>query len=262
MMKGLYTAATGMKVQQTNVDVIANNLANVNTAGFKRTQANFQDLLYVVLKEPGALSQNGFATPSGVQIGSGAELTSTTKVFTPGVIEQTGRSLDLAIMGEGFFTVELPNGQKAYTRDGGLAIDGNGALTTSQGFRIEPSITVPNTASKNLAIAPDGTVTMVNSDGTTSQVGQLTITRFPNDAGLRAGGGNLMYETASSGAPTQVTPGVDGTGTLGQSMLERSNVDVVGELVNLITAQRAYEINSKAIKAGDEMLQDTAGLVR
>jgi flagellar basal-body rod protein FlgG len=260
-MKGLYTAATGMKVQQTNVDIIANNLANVNTAGIKRTQANFQDLLYVVMKEPGALSQNGFATPSGVQIGSGAELTSTTKVFTPGVIEQTGRSLDLAIMGEGFFAVELPTARRPTRGTAGSRSTAT-ARSDVAGLPDPPNITIPNTASKNVAIAPDGTVTMVNSDGTTSQVGQLQITRFPNDAGLRAGGGNLMYETASSGAPSQVTPGVDGTGTLGQAMLERSNVDVVGELVNLITAQRAYEINSKAIKAGDEMLQDTAGLVR
>jgi len=262
MMKVLYTAATGMKVQQTNVDVIANNLANVNTAGFKRTQANFQDLLYVVMREPGAQSQNGFSTPNGVQIGSGADLVSTTKVFTPGVIEQTDRALDVAILGDGFFEVELPNGQKAYTRDGGLTLDANGLLTTAQGFKIIPSITVPNAADKSVVIATDGTVTVKNADGTTSQIGQLQIVRFPNAAGLRSGGGNLLYETASSGPATLTTPGVDGTGTLAQNTIERSNVDVVSELVNLITAQRAYEINSKAIKVGDEMLQDTSGLVR
>jgi flagellar basal-body rod protein FlgG len=262
MMKGLYTAATGMKVQQTNVDVIANNLANVNTAGFKRTQANFQDLLYVIMREPGAQTQTGFASPNGVQIGSGAELVSTTKVFTPGVIEQTDRAFDVAILGDGFFVVDLPNGQKAYTRDGGLTIDGNGSVTTSQGFKISPALTIPNTADKSIAIAPDGTVTIKNADGTTSQLGQMQIARFSNAAGLRSGGGNLLYETASSGPATLTTPGVDGTGTLGQNMLERSNVDVVSELVNLITAQRAYEINSKAIKVGDEMLQDTSALVR
>ena len=261
MMKGLYTAASGMKVQQTNVDVIANNLANVNTTGFKRTQANFQDLLYVVMREPGALTQNGFATPSGVQIGSGAELVSTSMVFTPGVSEPTGRALDLAIQGDGFFVVQLQNGE-AYTRDGGLTLDATGQIVTSSGFRLSPSITIPNAADKQIAVAPDGTVTVKNADGTTSQVGQIQIARFANAGGLRAGGGNLLYSTASSGPATLTTPGLDGTGTIAQGVLEKSNVDVVNELVNLITAQRAYEMNSRAIKVGDEMLQDTSSLVR
>jgi flagellar basal-body rod protein FlgG len=262
MMKGLYTAATGMKVQQTNVDVIANNLANVNTTGFKRTQANFQDLLYVVAREPGAQTQNGFATHNGVQIGSGADLVSTSMVFTPGVFEPTGRSLDLALLGDGFFVVQMPNGNHAYTRDGSLTLDRDGNLVTSQGLKLSPGITIPASANKEIAVAPDGSITVTNSDGTTTLLGQLQIARFNNAAGLRAGGGNLLFETASSGTEQIVSPGTEGTGTIGQAMLERSNVDVVNELVSLITAQRAYEMNSRAIRVGDEMLQDTSGLVR
>ena len=263
MMKGLYTAASGMKVQQVNVDVIANNLANVNTAGYKRTQADFQDLLYVILKEPGAQTQNGFTTPSGVQIGSGAELVSTTKVFTPGVLEQTERALDVAILGDGFFEVDLPNGQKAYTRDGGLRLDGVGRLVTAQGFAISPAITVDDAADKNITIAQDGTITV--RDATTSAVtnlGTLQLARFANPAGLRASGGNLFVETASSGAPSLSNPGEGGTGPVAQNTLERSNVNVVNELVSLITAQRAYEMNSRAIKVGDEMLSEASNLVR
>ncbi len=263
MMKGLYTAASGMKVQQINVDVIANNLANVNTAGYKRTQADFQDLLYVVLREPGAQTQSGFSTPSGVQIGSGAELVSTTKVFSPGVLEQTERALDLAILGDGFFEVDLPNGQKAYTRDGGLRLDANGQLVTAQGFKLSPPITIDAAADKSISVAPDGTVSVRDPvANTTSQVGTIQVARFANAAGMRSGGGNLLYETASSGTPTLAQPGQNGTGTIGQNILERSNVNVVNELVGLITAQRAYEVNSRAIRVGDEMLADAAQLVR
>ena len=263
MMKGLYTAASGMKVQQTNVDVIANNLANVNTAGYKRTQADFQDLLYVIMKEPGAqTSSNGFTTPSGVQIGSGAELVSTTKVFTPGVLQPTDRALDLAILGDGFFEVDLPSGQKGYTRDGGLRLDGVGQLVTAQGLKISPPISIDATADKQITVAPDGTVSVRQQDGSTAPAGQLQVARFANASGLRAMGGNLLTATDSSGAATLTAPGQGGTGTIGQSMLELSNVNVVNELVSLITAQRAYEINSRAIKVGDEMLADASNLVR
>jgi flagellar basal-body rod protein FlgG len=263
MMKGLYTAASGMKVQQVNVDVIANNLANVNTAGYKRTQADFQDLLYVILKEPGAQTQNGFTTPSGVQIGSGAELVSTTKVFTPGVLEQTERALDVAILGDGFFEVDLPNGQKAYTRDGGLRLDGVGRLVTAQGYAISPSITVDDAADKSITIAQDGTITVRDPiTQASTNLGTLQLARFANPAGLRASGGNLFVETASSGAPTLSNPGEGGTGPVAQNTLERSNVNVVNELVSLITAQRAYEMNSRAIKVGDEMLSEASNLVR
>jgi flagellar basal-body rod protein FlgG len=263
MMKGLYTAASGMKVQQINVDVIANNLANVNTAGYKRTQADFQDLLYVILREPGAQTQSGFATPSGVQIGSGAELVSTTKVFSPGVLEQTERALDLAILGDGFFEVDLPNGQKGYTRDGGLRLDANGQLVTAQGFKISPAITIDTTADKQIAVAPDGTVSVRDPiANTTTIVGTLQVARFANSAGLRSGGGNLLFETASSGPVTLSQPGQNGAGTIGQNLIERSNVNVVNELVSLITAQRAYEVNSRAIRVGDEMLADASNLVR
>ncbi len=263
MMKGLFTAASGMKVQQVNVDVIANNLANVNTAGYKRTQADFQDLLYVVMKEPGAQTQSGFTTPSGVQIGSGAELVSTTKVYTPGVLEPTERALDVAILGDGFFEVDLPNGQKGYTRDGGLRVDGVGQLVTAQGFRISPPITIDAAADKNITIAQDGTVSVRDTiTGASTTLGALQLARFANPAGLRSGGGNLVYETASSGPPTLAQPGQSGTGSLQQNTLERSNVNVVNELVSLITAQRAYEMNSRAIKAGDEMLTEASNLVR
>jgi flagellar basal-body rod protein FlgG len=253
-----------MRVQQTNVDVIANNLANVNTSGYKRTQADFQDLLYVVRREPGAPTNSGFAnTPSGIQIGSGAELLSTTKVFTPGVLEPTGSALDFAIQGDGFFVVDHPNGQQAYTRDGALRIDANGSLTTAQGFVLSPAITVPVDADvSSLVIAPDGTVSVRLGDSSQAQIGQLQLARYPNPAGLRAAGGNLFFETASSGAVQLVTPGEDGAGHISQNTLERSNVDVVNELVNLITAQRAYEVNSRAIRAGDEMLSEVNNLIR
>ncbi len=264
MMKGLYTAASGMKVQQVNVDVIANNLANVNTNGFKRTQANFQDLLYVVSKEPGAQTQTGFASPTGIQIGSGAELVSTTKVFTLGNLEPTNRALDVAISGDGFFEVELPNGDKGYTRDGNFRIDGNHQLVTAQGFKLSPAITVPATTSEDLvSITADGTVSVFDAVAkTNTPLTTLEIARFANPAGMRAAGGNILLETPSSGAPTRAAPGTEGTGLLSSGALERSNVDVVSELVSLITAQRAYEMNSRAIKVGDEMLADAANLVR
>ncbi len=262
MLKALFTSATGMKVQQTNVDVIANNLANVNTTGYKRAQADFQDLLYVIRRQPGAPTTSGFnSTPSGVQIGSGAELLSTSKIFTPGVLEPTDRDLDIAIQGEGFFEVDHPSGNIAYTRDGALRVDSNGTLTTAQGYPLSAGITVsPDT--RGITISQDGTVTALLQDNSFAQVGVLLLARFSNPSGLRAAGGNLFFETESSGAPATVTPGDQGTGTITQGFLERSNVDVVGELVNLITAQRAYEINSRAIRVGDEMLQEVNNLVR
>ncbi len=262
MLKALFTSATGMKVQQVNVDVIANNLANVNTTGYKRAQADFQDLLYVVMKEPGVPTTSGFdSTPSGIQIGSGAELLSTSKIFTPGVLEPTDRELDVAIQGDGFFEVAHPNGLTAYTRDGALRVDSQGNLTTAQGFPLVAGVTIsPDT--KGITIAQDGTVTALLQDNSFSQVGNLLISRFPNPSGLRASGGNLFFETESSGAAQSVSPGSEGTGTLAQGFLERSNVDVVRELVSLITAQRAYEINSRAIRVGDEMLQEVNSLVR
>ena len=261
MIKSLYTSATGMRVQQVNVDVIANNLANVNTSGFKRTQADFQDLMYVISRDPGALTANGFSTPSGVQIGSGAELISTTKVFSPGVLEPTTRELDVAIEGDGFFIVEHPNGEDAYTRDGAFRVDATGLMTTAQGFPLKGGVTVPE-GYQRITIAADGTVSVTLDDGTISEIGQITLGRFFNPPGLRNGGSNLYFETDSSGAVTEVVAGEDGAGTVRQGVLERSNVDVVRELVSLITAQRAYEINSRAIRTGDEMLSEVANLVR
>ena len=260
MIKALFTAGTGMKVQQTNVDVIANNLANVNTTGFKRTQADFQDLLYIVQREPDA-SLQGLSSPTGVQIGSGAELVSTTKIFTNGVIEPTENPLDIAIQGEGFLQVSLPDGSTAYTRAGALRRDAQGTLTTAQGYPLADGITVPPEA-VGISISTDGTVQVTDRSGATTVQGNLQLAVFANPAGLRAVGGNLFLESATSGAAQLATPGQDGAGSLSQGMLERSNVDVVQELVGLITAQRAYEVNSRAISVGDEMLREVNNLVR
>lgn len=262
MMKALYTAATGMKGQQMTVDVISNNIANVNTAGFKRSRVNFQDLLYVNLQKPGD-SSIGVQSPTGLEIGSGVRAVSTTRVFTPGVMEGTNRELDVAIMGDGFFQVTMPDGTTGYTRDGSFHLDSQLQMVTSQGYRMEPAITVP-TDTQSVSIGADGvvTVTTAASPDTPTQVGTIQLARFANPSGLEASGTNILRNSAASGTPTPVTPGTEGTGALSQYYLERSNVDVVSELVNLIVAQRAYEVNSRAIRTGDEMLSQVNGLVR
>jgi flagellar basal-body rod protein FlgG len=252
VIKALYTAATGMRANQTRIDVIANNLANVNTTGFKKSTVNFQDLLYSTLEQPGAQNADGTARPTGLQIGAGARLVSSAKVFTPGVLEQTGRELDLTISGDGFFKFQDLAGNPVYSRDGNLHVDAAGQVVNSDGLRLDPAITVPAQAA--LAISPDGTITSKVGNEAESTIGQLQLSNFPNPAGLESLGGNMMRATIASGAEVASSPGQSGAGSIIQGFLERSNVEVVDELVDLITSQRAYEINSRAIKAADEML--------
>jgi flagellar basal-body rod protein FlgG len=253
MMKALYTAATGMKVQQKCVDVIANNLANVNTTGFKKSQANFEDLIYVTEVRP-SFTPGGIGSSTGVQIGSGARLVSTAKVFSQGVLQSTQRETDVAIMGEGFFELDLPDGSKAYTRDGNFQLDENQRLVTADGYPLSEGITLTGGPYKHITISPDGYVQGYDGISTT-ELGQITLSTFLNPAGLESLGNNLYGETTSSGpATTGLNPGENGVGELRAMYLERSNVEVVNELVSLIIAQRAYEINSKAIRTGDNML--------
>jgi len=262
MLRAFSTAATGMTAQQMIVDTIANNLANINTVGFKRSQIDFQDLMYVKLREPGQETNAGIIAPTGFEIGSGVKPASTLKVFTQGEMENTGRSLDIAIQGDGFIQVTDPNGEARYTRDGSLRIDASGRLVTSNGYPLEPNISIPTDA-RAITIGKDGTVSVVaGSSSTPSTVGQITLVRFTNPSGLSSEGGNLYAETPASGSPVSGTPGTNGLGTIQQGFLERSNVQMVNELVNLISAQRAYEINSRAIRAGDEMLSTANQLVR
>ena len=260
MLRAFSTAATGMIAQQKMVDTIANNLANINTNGYKRRQAVFEDLLYVKLKQAGREVSSGVVAPAEVEIGSGVKFAATAKVFTPGELENTGRSKDMAIMGDGFFEVTLPGGESRYTRDGSFFQNANGDLVTASGFTVEPAITIPQDAT-SFGVGPDGTVTaMVGEDQTV--LGNIQLVKFPNAEGLSAEGGNLYSETESSGSAIPGTAGEGGYGSIQGGMLEKSNVQMVSELVNLITAQRAYEINSRAIKTGDGMLQTANQLVR
>ena len=261
MLRAFSTAATGMTGQQTMVDTIANNLANINTAGFKRSQLNFQDLLYVTLREPGTEVASGINSPSGTEIGSGVRVASTVKVFTAGELQSTNRPLDVAISGEGFLQVVLPNGDLRYTRDGSLQINADGQLVTTTGYAIEPAISVPVDAA-TITIEKDGGVNVTDPTGTQSVVGNIQLARFPNPPGLSSEGDNLYSETEASGTATVGTPGENGFGGIQAGFLEKSNVQMVTELVNLITAQRAYETNSRAIRAGDDMLRTANGIVR
>lgn len=252
MIKALYTAATGMKAQQLFLDNVSNNLANVNTTGFKRSQVNFQDLLYDKKYIAGAESAQGFEIPSGIQLGGGVRPISTTKLFTMGNLQTTNGELDLAIEGNGFFQISRPDGTIAYTRDGSFVRNSKGEIVTAEGLPLTPSITIQD--DNGISIGKDGTVSVKGSDGGIQNVGQIMLANFPNSAGLESIGRNMYAETIASGSPTVSVPGEQGTGDISQFTLENSNVDTVTELVNLITAQRAYEINSRAIKAGDEML--------
>jgi flagellar basal-body rod protein FlgG len=256
MLRAFSTAATGMAAQQALVDVIANNLANVNTSGFKRSQIDFQDLLYDKVKESGTEVAPGVNAPTGLEVGSGVRVASTVKVFTTGELESTGRKLDIAIRGNGFLQVLLPNGDIRYTRDGALEMNANGQLVTLNGYPIDPPISIPVDAA-SVDIGADGGVNVTDNAGTRSTVGTIQLTRFPNPAGLTNQGDNLFAATDASGAAVPGNPGQDGLGAIQSGFLEKSNVQMVNELVNLITAQRAYEINSRAIKAGDDMLRET-----
>lgn len=260
MIKALFTSSTGLAAQQTVIDSTANNLANVNTTGFKRSQPDFEDLIYITQQSPGATNSSGLQLPTGLQIGSGVRVSGNTKVFTAGELDNTGNPYDLAIEGDGFFGVTLPDGSFRYTRAGGLRVDSTGNMVTADGYRLNPQITIPQNA-LSVSVATDGTVSVTTPGSTApTQVGQISLTRFLNPAGLSSEGNNLLAQTAASGAPLQLTPGQQGAGIIQQGFLERSNVDVVKELVNLITAQRAYEFNTRAIRAADDMLSFTNNL--
>lgn len=255
MIRSLWIAKTGLEAQQTNMDVISNNLANVSTNGFKRQRAVFEDLLYQTLRQPGAQSSEQTTIPSGLQLGTGVQPVATERIHSQGSLTQTNNSKDLAIEGDGFLQVSMPDGSTAYTRDGSLQFDQNGQLVTASGYPIEPAVTVPQDA-RSITIGNDGIVSVtVAGQAEPEQVGQLTLSTFINDSGLESIGENLYRETQSSGAPNESTPGQNGAGTLKQGYVETSNVNVAEELVNMIQAQRAYEINSKAVTASDQMLQ-------
>lgn len=255
MIRSLWISKTGLDAQQTQMDVIANNLANVSTNGFKRSRAVFEDLLYQNIRQPGAQSSQQTQLPSGLQLGTGVRPVATERIFTQGNLQQTGNSKDVAIQGSGFFQVLLPDGTTAYTRDGSFQADSTGQLVTSSGFPVQPAITLPANID-SLTIARDGTVSVTQAGSTASvQVGTLQVATFINPAGLQSKGENLYVETAASGTANTNTPGTNGAGLLVQNYVETSNVNVVEELVNMIQTQRAYEINSKAITTSDQMLQ-------
>ena len=255
MDRALATAKTGLDGQQTRLAVISNNLANVNTIGFKRGRAVFADLLYQTVRQPGAQSSEASELPSGLMLGTGVRVVSTTKLFTQGNVVQTKSQLDVAIQGGGFFEVVMPDGTSAYTRDGSFQQNSSGQLVTAEGHSIQPAITLPNNV-QSLTIGTDGVVTALAAGNTVPQViGNLQLSNFVNPGGLQPIGNNLFAETAASGAAQTGTPGQNGLGALIHGSLETSNVNVVEELVNMIEAQRAYEMNSKAIATADQMLQ-------
>lgn len=261
MIRALRTAATGMAAQQINLDTTANNLANVNTTGFKRTRIDFQDLMYQHMRVAGSPSQDR-QNPTGLQVGLGVRAASTQKIFSQGLFEQTENPLDVVIEGEGFFQVTMPDGTLAYTRDGAFKRDSTGALVTSEGYAVEPAITLPAEAT-SVSIANDGTVSAhLPGASEPAPLGKLTLARFANSAGLISLGKNLYQVSGSSGQPVVSAPGSQGAGTLSQGFLEKSNVSVVEEMVNLITAQRAYEVNAKVIQGADRMLEVASGLMR
>ena len=256
MVRALYTAASGMTAQQLNVDNIANNLANANTTGFKMRRAQFQDLIYQSLIQPGAASGQQTTVPAGLQLGLGTRAASNEIIFTQGAFTQTNNPLDLVIQGSGFFQIRQPNGDLAYTRNGSFQLDRNGNVVDANGNPLEPQITLPSTA-QNVTIAQDGTVSFTLPNQTATQkAGQIQLANFANPAGLNSIGNTLFTATDASGDPQVGTPGgTEGLGTLMQGYSEQSNVDVVEEFVSLIQSQRAYEANSRVVKAADEMYQ-------
>lgn len=260
MIKSLNTAATGMKAQQTNMDVIANNLANVSTMGFKKARAEFEDLLYDNIKEPGSATGANSISPTGVQVGLGVKTAAVEKDFTQGSTKVTNAPFDLEIQGAGFFPVQTPSGQIAYTRDGAFKKGPDGRLQDRNGNLLQPELTVPANAT-GVEISPNGIMQIMTQDNNLPQnIGQIQLVSFVNPAGLRNIGGNLFIPSNSSGLPQQGIPGQNGLGMVAQGQLETSNVNIVDEMVNMITAQRAYETNSKAVQAADQMLQSVNGL--
>jgi flagellar basal-body rod protein FlgG len=261
MIRALWTAASGMQAQQLNIDVIANNLANVNTAGFKKSRADFQDVMYQNVKTTGAPSTNSTKT-AGIEVGLGTTPASVTKIFTAGNITQTGNELDIAIEGDGFFQIQMPDGTTAYTRAGSFKLDDQGRIVTSEGNPLMPEMVIPSDTT-SISIGTDGTVAVVQSGQTSSTtVGTIQMATFQNPAGLSSQGHNLYQVTDASGDATTGTAGQNGIGGISQGYLEMSNVSVMEEMVNMIVGQRAYEINSKAVQAADEMLQQANNMKR
>ncbi len=262
MDKTLRTAATGLTAQQRFVEIISNNIANVNTTGFKKVRAEFKDLLYETLRPAGSVRSVDVEPINEVQIGSGTELSATTKQFSQGNITQTDNSLDLAINGEGFFIIRKPDNTYAYTRDGTFQLDNNGTIVTTEGYPLEPGFTIPDDA-VGVSVTRDGVLTLILEDGTEEQtLGQIELARFINPAGLRSVGDNLYEETIASGSAIFEQPGANNTGEIVQYHLETSNVSIVDEMVNMIVAQRAYELNSKSVRTADDVLGMAVNLKR
>jgi flagellar basal-body rod protein FlgG len=260
MLRALYSAAAGMQSQEMNLDVISNNLANVNTTGFKKSKIEFQELLYQTTRAPGAEQGSGNQVPTGLQVGQGSRPVATSRIFTTGDLTQTGERLDVAVQGEGFFEVQMPDGTRAYTRDGAFKTASDGRIVTSDGLPVQGGFQPKPAGTTNITIGSNGDVTYGGANGSTSFTVQLV--RFNNAGGLESMGSNLYRETAASGPPELGNPGQNGFGSLNQGYLEMSNVKVVEEMVNLILAQRAYETNSKAVQAADEMMQLSNNLHR
>ena len=262
MIRSLWTSATGMQAQELNIDVIANNLANVNTSGFKKSRAEFQDLLYESMRAAGAASSADTIIPTGIQLGHGTRPAAVQKMFIQGDFQNSGNELDWAIEGNGFFQIELPNGETAYTRSGEFKLDADGRIVNVDGFPLVPQLSIP-TNTISITVGMDGTVSVIQADDSIpSEIGTLQLARFANASGLRSLGRNLFAPTEASGDEMVGTPGEDGLGTIAQGFLEMSNVSVVDEMVNMITAQRAYETNSKVIQTSDDMLQMANNLKR
>ena len=261
-MRALFTAATGMEAQQARIDTIANNIANVGTTGFKRSRTEFQDLFYETLRAPGALGTDGSVLPVGVQVGHGVKLAAVNTIYSAGDRLNTGNPLDLAVEGSGFFQILRPTGETTYTRDGTFKLDANGNIVTSLGYQLIPNMTVPIDATA-ITVLPDGTVNVTQAGQTApTNLGQIQLARFANPAGLRSTGSNLLEATSASGDPQTGVPQQTGFGSVSAGFLEGSNVEVAEELVQMILAQRAFEVSSRVIQAGDEMLRTAAQLSR
>ena len=262
MIRSLYTAATGMAAQQTQIDVVSNNISNVNTIGYKKQRAEFADLFYQTMEYAGTATSTTTQSPTGINVGLGARTTAITKIFTQGNFKETGNNLDVAIQGDGFFQIQLPDGRIAYTRDGAFKLDAEGNVVTSDGYLLVPNITLPATTVQ-VSIGTDGIVSILEAGQTQmQQIGQIQIAKFINPAGLHSLGSNLYINTSASGDPIVTVPGTDGAGALRQGFVEMSNVQLVEEMTDLITGQRAYDAASKAIVTSDEMLKTVNNLKR
>lgn len=263
MMRSLWTSATGMQSQQLTTDVVANNLSNVNTTGFKRSRVDFQDLLYQDMRSPGAAtSEAGTIVPVGIQVGLGSKPVAVSKMFSQGNLQSTSNELDVAISGGGFYQIALPNGTTAYTRDGAFKKDATGQIVNSDGYPLEPAMVIPSDATE-VTISSDGSVSVkIGTSADLTSLGTIQLATFVNSAGLTSMGGNLLGESTASGAPTVSNPGEGAAGSLSQGFLEMSNVNMVEEMINLISSQRAYELNSKVIQTSDDMLSQVASLKR